>query len=1191
MRRMGLGTLFCGIAVSMAIGMGWDVENAWGAAVTDSSFDWRTPNGSGSSFVSPIKNQGSTPECSFFARVGVAEAWYKITRGDSTNVWCGAAQSSSATSQTGLSEQTIVDLDYNYGINGTFPDMVNPNNPSDNCHGLLTRQDLNWHSSGSLDSPQPGWTIPAAYLNRRFFITSCTTAIPTPGSAQVKAMLLANGPFRIPVMSSYDFLGNFNNYSGPPPSSNHSVMVVGWRNLPASDPNYAAWGGGYFVVKNSWGTSPYDGGDYYGGAYGSYAGVGVGFYGVPYAVLDQRADYVSDMVTGPAYFNGSLSSAAWSNGSGNCVWNTSSQNWSHAGGTWGQGEIANGWLNGETAATFSGTATTTITIDASSHISAYGVTLTAGSNYTFAGGPLIITGYHNDPVVTGGGINAHASVTFSNSKITVGAPSTWTVDTGQTLTVNTPVDLNISTLTIDGSGTTNLNGAISDVVTNPTFSGLLAGYSGSLVKNGIGTLNLNNSGNTFRGSLTVNAGTLGLVDSNFLQNVALIWNGGNINWNGPAGQTLCLGSLAGTGTLNLASDVSVGSNNSSSVFAGVLAGTGALTKTGTGTLSLVGADNTYGGGTNIQGGLIKAWGVGSLGAGALSLDGGGGLAFGQSFDFNRPITINNAINGGGGTLDVSNAGGTVSGGISGPGGLTKTGGGALVLSGVNTYSGGTTVNAGALAVTALSALPDYGTPGKIVVNSGGALTVGNPAELATILSAATFYPGSFAGIDTTSGSLSYANPALPSGVGFAVSGANTLTLSGANTYSGGTMIVSGTLSVSSDGNLGAAPGSATPGKLVIGGGALMASNSFTLNTNRGIALGPGAGSAGAGTIIVASGKTLTYGGAITNNGSNTGSLIKTGAGTLTLTGTNTYSGDTYLNGGFIYASSLANLGSGSQLVFNGGGLQFGSSSFDASRRTMVFSGNATLDTRTGDNVWLTRSIGGGGSGSLVKTGAGRLSLYGDNTYTGGTTVASGTLSVRNTIGSATGSGPVTINAGTGLSGLGIIDGPLTIAGSLTPDSGSWSNSLPEVLTVNNQVTFLPGSTLAVMVNGLAAGETGYGQLLATGPVSLAGSLTLTFGNFTPTGHDILFLINNAGTGATTGAFQYADDAKIGTFNGFDWYISYDADNGVSPSFTGGNDVAICSFPVPEPATLALLVVALPGSLLLTWRKLRHRSRT
>ena len=108
------------------------------------------------------------------------------------------------------------------------------------------------------------------------------------------------------------------------------------------------------------------------------------------------------------------------------------------------------------------------------------------------------------------------------------------------------------------------------------------------------------------------------------------------------------------------------------------------------------------------------------------------------------------------------------------------------------------------------------------------------------------------------------------------------------------------------------------------------------------------------------------------------------------------------------------------------------------------------------------------------------------------------------------------------------------------------------------------------MSGTSAGS-GYDQLKTTGPVSLAGSLNLTFGAFTPTAHDMLFLINNTGLGATTGTFQYADNSLIGTFDGFNWYITYEANDAGTPSLSGGNDVAIYSA-VPEPTTLALLGV-------------------
>ena len=98
-------------------------------------------------------------------------------------------------------------------------------------------------------------------------------------------------------------------------------------------------------------------------------------------------------------------------------------------------------------------------------------------------------------------------------------------------------------------------------------------------------------------------------------------------------------------------------------------------------------------------------------------------------------------------------------------------------------------------------------------------------------------------------------------------------LSGTNTYTGTTTITAGTISISADSGLGAAPGSATAGHLTLNGGMLQSTADFTLNSNRGIALGSDHG-----TINVDGSTTLTYGGIIAGSGS----FTKIGNGILVL---------------------------------------------------------------------------------------------------------------------------------------------------------------------------------------------------------------------------------------------------------------------------------------------------------------------
>ncbi|EIA3213418.1 fibronectin-binding autotransporter adhesin ShdA [Salmonella enterica] len=216
----------------------------------------------------------------------------------------------------------------------------------------------------------------------------------------------------------------------------------------------------------------------------------------------------------------------------------------------------------------------------------------------------------------------------------------------------------------------------------------------------------------------------------------------------------------------------------------------------------------------------------------------------------------------------------------------------------------------------------------------------------------------------------------------------------------------------------------------------------TLTADHADSLGTGA--------IVNSGVLQVGEGELENTLSGSGALVKTGTGELTLSGDNTYSGGTTITGGTLTADHADSLGTG--VIANSGVLQVGEGELEN-----------TLS----------------GSGSLVKTGTGELTLSGDNTYSGGTTIDDGVLIAANV--NALGGGDVD-NAGT----LKLdAEGEFNLA-NVTTQSGA-TTELAKGTTLNvDSLTQQADSTLNIDLSK-ANGE----SAITAGSVTLGGTLNVT----------------------------------------------------------------------------------------------------
>ncbi|WP_224545079.1 autotransporter-associated beta strand repeat-containing protein [Mesorhizobium sp. CA16] len=581
---------------------------------------------------------------------------------------------------------------------------------------------------------------------------------------------------------------------------------------------------------------------------------------------------------------------------------------------------------------------------------------------------------------------------------------------------------------------------VTNAAANLTFSGQVVSPDGAdFIKDGPGTLTLAGSNNSYTGTTTVNSGTLAVTtlanggtnssigaSSNASSNLVL-QNGGKLGYIGTIASS-DRGFTLGTG----GGGIDVAQATTTLTVSGVATGAGSLTKTGSGTLVLSGT-NTYTGGTTVSAGILRAGSAQAFGGDAAGTGAGAmTVASGATVDLAGNSVFVGGLNGAGnvtlgsGTLKI-NSNGNFTGTIGGTGGVSITGGTQTFSGCGNTYAGATTLSGNSVLNVGCLAnggeLSDIGMSGSASTNlvfSNGALNY--TGGTVSTNRGFTLQGGTGAiGVANAATTLTFSGQATGLGT-LRKDGPGTLMLSGTNDYSGGTTITGGILRAGSTSAFGT-------GAMTVNSGAtldLAGNNNTVLGLN-----GGGSVTLGSGTLTLSDGFNLTFSGAM----SGAGGLVKNGTRTQTLSGcSSSYDGGTTINGGVLAVTCLNNGGIASSigdssaaatnLVLNGGTLQYIGAAGSTDRQFTLGASGGTLDasgtgainftsttpvtlsgtgnrtlTLAGSNT-ANNSLSAriddpsGGVTSLTKSGAGTWVLNNTtSTYTGVTTISGGVLAV------------------------------------------------------------------------------------------------------------------------------------------------------------------------------------------------------
>ncbi|QYM79172.1 autotransporter-associated beta strand repeat-containing protein [Horticoccus luteus] len=577
---------------------------------------------------------------------------------------------------------------------------------------------------------------------------------------------------------------------------------------------------------------------------------------------------------------------------------------------------------------------------------------------------------------------------------------------------------------------------------------------------------------------------------------------------GVAGLTFEEGTVTISGstlTLGATSEFNTGANNAT--ITSIIGGSGlGVAKTGTGTLTLGGA-NTFSGGLTIKAGtVVGATNAGAFGAGAITLGDSAGsadasLSGGLAGPFTNAI---NVVSGSTGTLSITNTiSTTFSGAITLANNLTL----APITTRSLTLSGGVT-----------------GT-GNLIVNSSGS-SAAVTFSTNTVNNAGTITnQGTNTGTTTISGGVGSNVTTITEN---STTSALTISANALNVNSGGTTLINS----AGTKKLTVSAGVTGTGDLILHNDSATASG-VTLTTNavnnvgRIVNAGTGSGTA---TVTGGVGSNVT---GVTENSTTSALTISTGAVTVNSGGTTLTNQNA--SGSALLTVSGGTTGTGDLVVKNNSAINNG---ITLSGTSVNHTGTITNSGTGSAAALISAVIGTNVTGVVQDSATSQLTLSGANTFSGGVTIKSGTASGTVaaafgtgaiTLGNTSGSADATLNGGV----AGTVTNPINVAagssGTLSI-SNTASVTFSGAITLNNHLTFASGANRSLTLSG---GITGTGNLIVNGggtsssntfsvnPVNNVGTITNQGTNTGTTtisggvGSNVTAITENSSTSAVT----------------------------------------------------------------------------